>query len=357
MAGLQDLLEAYKNYRGTQEWKLGKQEEQMLGGDPQAMDLWEKLQGFGPADMGGIAGAIKTYHGNPKSEPFTHFNKEFMGSGEGTQFFGRGHYFAERPGISKFYSQFEGPMFKAPVHPNVLLDALQSSAKAAKNPEYGLITFSNKLAKEMATRQRWLDKALKYPNVGGNPRNIKNWQGQIRDYQEKIDAANEMLSNKNLFNDVYNNMNKTSGINYNNPLRSLYEVSLEWPGARESIDPMSREHFYQWDKQFEEQPEHVQQALLDIHQSNPKKFPDIGSTAIKSHLREGSKKVPRGTLEDLLYERGVPGVALLDSMSRHIPDHVNPTYNYVAFGDEIPRILSHNKPSVLQMLWPEYKPK
>lgn len=352
MAGLQDLIEAYRNYRGTQEWKLGKQEEQMLGGDPQAMGLWEKLQGFGPADMGGIAGAIKAYHGSPNPTPFTKFHKDFIGAGEGTQYQGYGHYLAERPGTSKYYTEMDGPMFKTPQYNAVLTAAMQSSAKGAKNPEYGLTSFLNKLTKEMATRQRWLDKALKYPNVGGNPSNIKNWQRQISSYQDKIDTINELLSDKNLFDNIFNNIGDVvMEPNYNKPLRSIYEVSMEWPGARESIDPMSREHFYQWDKKFADQPEHVKQALLDVHKSDPKKFPNIGSSAVTSTLQRGSKKIPRGTLEQMLYERGIPGVAYLDAFSRNNPS--NPTYNYVAFGDEIPRILSHNKPSVLDMLWPK----
>ena len=57
MAGLQDLLEAYKNYRGAQEWKLGRQMDIMHPQAEQAMNL------FGGFDTGGLVGMIKGYHG------------------------------------------------------------------------------------------------------------------------------------------------------------------------------------------------------------------------------------------------------------------------------------------------------
>lgn len=53
MAGLADLLEAYRNYRGVQNWRLGRQMDQMHPQAEQAMELWG---GVGPSDMGGLAG-------------------------------------------------------------------------------------------------------------------------------------------------------------------------------------------------------------------------------------------------------------------------------------------------------------
>ena len=103
MAGLQDLLEAYRNKLGEQEWRLGQQMNRVPGAE-EAMNLW------GGFDTGGLAGAIKAYHGSPRAEPFTHFSSEFMGSGEGAQAFGKGHYLAENPNIAKSYAEMRGPM-------------------------------------------------------------------------------------------------------------------------------------------------------------------------------------------------------------------------------------------------------
>ena len=237
MAGLADLLEAYRNKLGEQEWRLGQQMNRVPGAE-EAMNL------FGGFDTGGLAGAIKAYHGNPRGEPFTKFRKEFMGTGAG-QVYGKGHYFAEDPKVAKKYA------------------------------------------------------------VGKSP--------------------------------------------------SLYEVSLEWPGARESVDPMSREHFYQWDKTFKNQPAHIKQALEEIAQENP----NIADEYIQRLSEMG---VPGWTLSDLLYKRpemliqeshiepqmqtkGIPGIAYKNRTWGS-----KPSYNYVVFEDEIPKILSHNKPSVWDLV-------
>lgn len=63
MAGLQSLLEDYRNWNKTQDWKLQKQREEMFGGDYQLAEDIEKWGGgFGPsnigAGLGGLAGIV-----------------------------------------------------------------------------------------------------------------------------------------------------------------------------------------------------------------------------------------------------------------------------------------------------------
>lgn len=58
MASLADILEQYRNWKGVQDWNLGRQEDQMLGHSEQARGLWDLLQGVGVGDMG-MAGVIK----------------------------------------------------------------------------------------------------------------------------------------------------------------------------------------------------------------------------------------------------------------------------------------------------------
>jgi hypothetical protein len=258
MAGLQSLLEDYRNWTKTQDWKLQKQREEMFGGD---YELAEDIEGWGggfnPSNIGsglsGLAGAIKTYHGSPRAEPFRKFSKEFMGSGEGAQAFSKGHYVAENPKVAKSYYR---------------------------------------------------------------------------------------------------------------PGGSLYEVSLEWPdAAREAADPMSREHFFQWDKPFNKQPEHIQKALLDIIEENPpeiEKYREFLDRIWKSSdwdMVKAIKTHPNAFIRDAqlephLYKKGIPGVAFADQATRIKPIDQR-TYIYSVYGDEIPRIVSHNNPSVLDMLWPK----
>lgn len=58
MAGLQSLLEDYRNWASAQDWKYKKQLEQMFGGDPSLMEDFERMSGVGPSNLGGMIGAI-----------------------------------------------------------------------------------------------------------------------------------------------------------------------------------------------------------------------------------------------------------------------------------------------------------
>lgn len=88
MAGLQDLLEAYKNYRGVQDWKFGQQMNRVPGAE-EAMNL------FGGFDTGGLAGAIKTYHMTPYD--FEKFDLSKAKKGLGGMMHGRGIYTTDNP--------------------------------------------------------------------------------------------------------------------------------------------------------------------------------------------------------------------------------------------------------------------
>jgi len=67
MAGLQNLLEDYRNWSGLQDWKYKKQLEQMFGGDPQQLAEFEKWSsGFSPGNIGG--GLAGTFIGKQAAE-------------------------------------------------------------------------------------------------------------------------------------------------------------------------------------------------------------------------------------------------------------------------------------------------
>lgn len=262
MTGLQSLLEDYRNWTKTQDWKLQKQREEMFGGDyelAEGIDKWGG--GFNPSNIGsglsGLAGAINTYHGNPRAELFEKFLDKYIRTGV----YGKGHYFAENPKEAKKYTELKGPMFE-------------------------------------------------------------------------------------------------EGI----PKRSIYEISLEWPdAAKELADPLSPEHFFQFGKSLQQQPKNIRQWMEEIAHENP----HIADEYIELLEKAGSKgwtlqdllyKRPEmlikygDDLEPLMYEKGIPGVRFQDQVSA---GKKNPTKNYVTFNSDIPKIISHNNPSVLDMLWPK----
>lgn len=350
MAGLQDLLEAYRNKLGEQEWRLGQQMNRVPGAE-EAMDLW------GGWDTGGLAGAINVYHGSPRAKPFTRFNSEFMGSGEGAQAFGKGHYMAERPGITKRYAEMQGPMYEpdlsefSNVSKRVYSDI--ESAFRSKDPLQYLKRTLGGYKSHLKTYRDVMSR--NDPSDALYSRYLDNKEEYEKSVEEYAKYINEL---KSISPDQLEN------IKYKGPLRSLYEVSLEWPGARESVDPMSREHFFQWDKQFSSQPKHIKDALFDIIEQHPDvaepyakwlaehNVPGHTTHSLLTLQPQATIKAMEGAIEPLMYERGIPGIAFLDQPSRtkKVGDR---TYNYVVFGDEIPRIISHNKPSLLDMLWPK----
>lgn len=364
MAGLADLLEAYKNYRGVQEWKRGKEMEESdyrsnmpPGTMERAMNLW------GGFDTGGLAGAIKTYHGTPRREPFTQFDLAHMGSGEGMQAYGQGHYVAEVPSIAKMYTQMRGPMYG----PNVNLDLYDDWAKEyltktlLRSPDN--TTYANLLKlikKDISDAKMYLDMNTEHLEKAKTREPTEENLWKLGQWQKKVDENAEKLSRLRSIDQEPFKSTESEG-----PLHSIYEASLEWPGSRESVDPMSREHFFQWDEELKKQPKHVKEALMDIIEQHPnvadpyaewlakQGIPGHTTHSLLTLQPQATIREMRGAIEPLLYERGVPGVAYANKFTRKTKKS-DRTYNYAVFGDEIPRIISHNKPSVLKMLWPEF---
>ena len=55
MASLASLMEDFRNWRGTEDWKLKKLQDMLGNEDPENIALNEKLMGVGTADMPGAA--------------------------------------------------------------------------------------------------------------------------------------------------------------------------------------------------------------------------------------------------------------------------------------------------------------
>jgi hypothetical protein len=138
------------------------------------------------------------------------------------------------------------------------------------------------------------------------------------------------------------------------PNHSIYDVSLEWPGAKELIDPLAREHFYQWDLPFSKQPEEIQKILSSVKSERPDILPKLSGI---SQLFKDTVSTPyENSLERELYRRGVPGTAYYDAYSRKRGmSDAERKFNYVIWGDEIPNIKAHNNPSTLEKMWPKRK--
>jgi hypothetical protein len=66
--GLQNLLEDYRNWVKTQEWKNKKQDERLFGGDPVLQEEFEKWSGgFSPSNLGGGLSGLAGIFAGPRS--------------------------------------------------------------------------------------------------------------------------------------------------------------------------------------------------------------------------------------------------------------------------------------------------
>jgi hypothetical protein len=245
---------------------------------------------------------IKAYHGSPHS--FDRFDASKIGSGEGAQAYGYGHYFAENPKVAHGYAErlgtptIGGVPFDANIPSHYLTEAMGPKADRAK----WLHTISNDLEQMRQMRRP------------GDARQIENYAEM-----ERILRSGEPIPDFD-------------------PLPGhRYEVNIK-------ADPAQ---MLDWDKALREQ-----QGVID--KLPPTFIDDVKKEAYSRALSSTSK--PRsdqlwGMVKDpltapggfgidaskymrgpetsaALSERGIPGIKYLDAMSRGATEG---TSNYVMF--------------------------
>ena len=326
MPSLADLLENYRNWKGRQDWQSGKEMQDYFGGDPVAQEQFDRLSGFGTADLGGLsglAGAIKASHGSPHA--FEKFDFSKIGTGEGAQAYGHGGYFAQG---------FDSPTAKE------YQKQLAADVQLKGQPFY-----SGKSGKQLATTGNpelddYLmanlgDVSAARTNLLADLRDVRSGGGDVRDYQRTLADL------RNIRGDVQNA-----------DLGHLYNVELKWPDAtREASDPLGEHHLLDWDAPISEQPENILKALktVDLSSINPhtKKLIEqgkaIGNTIYNAFGGYKTPEIASQRLKDL----GIPGIRYLDQGSRGTGSG---TRNYVMFDDQTPNIVSRNGASLSDLL-------
>ena len=318
MPSLADLLENYRNWKGRQDWQSGKEMQDYFGGDPVAQEQFDRLSGFGTADLGGLsglAGAIKASHGSPHA--FEKFDVSKMGSGEGSQAFGHGLYFGEG---------FDSPIAKT----------YAAIANRGGSTQYGLSKEGRNL--------RVLDSIIRVSagqHTGGDVSAlgelVKKHPGAFKDPDALISRIGEYKDNR--------------------APEYLYNAELKWPdAAREASDPLGEHHLLSWEESISKQPEHVKAAIQNI---NKELIPQLSAKEQK-YTEQFNEDMPAGmwyqtlartvkpeSLSKGLYEQNVPGLKYLDQGSRSSGEG---TRNYVMFNDQFPEIVSRNGVSLSDLL-------
>jgi len=246
-----------------------------------------------------------------------------IGTGEGAQAYGHGLYMAESPAVAQEYQK-----------------QLAADVTIGGKPFYRGKT-GNKLS---STGNEELDDYL-LANLGDVNATRKALLSDIRGIREEAgytpkDYQKTLADLRQIRGDVNN-----QGTGH------LYETSLEWPNpAREASDPLSPEHFLQWDKPLSQQPEKIQEIIkTQMPESSWEKMKNRSGQDYYEHYWSGGiggSGQPRFATQRL-EQMGVPGIRYLDQGSRGAGEG---THNYVVFDDRIPKIVSRNGISLADLL-------
>ncbi len=295
---------------------------------------------YGPASqqLGGLLSeaynpaGLTVFHGSPY--PFKKFDPTKIGSGEGAQAYGYGHYVAENPNVAKDYQKRLAKENQAndlntkmnfvdvggkPLSTfNVDVDsALIDAAKSGKQD------FIN-LANSKKTKWEKLSSDESYP---------------YRDYaKEKVSGYENLLSAA-----------KTSNVDYTGS-GVIYKIDLPDEQISKMLD---------WDKPLNKQPKEVKDALSKLGVSvDEKQLGDYTDALLAALEGTGSTNLPKQPLNltggeiyrklgnpqeatQMLREAGIPGIRYLDQGSRGVGEG---TSNFVVFpgNEDLLKILERN---------------
>jgi len=310
MATIKDLAEQY----GLEDY------EQLLGGYPNATKFVNALQSNieshipttedlqSPERMGewSLAAAlnqptglaIKGYHGSPHK--FKEFDTAHMGSGEGGQAYGWGNYITEDPYVATTYSPQDEWMDEQ------LMNLYNQAERRQDYPS-------------MEVYERYM--------MHERPNEVKEYlKESYADYPEDLPKR---LPAQKIGENLYK---KQKGSH-------LYEVSMEFPKEREAVDPMSIEHFLDYDKPLSEQSDYVRNILQShdpdmYHPEGPDYDPAEKGSSILQRFGSGKEGAQK------LYELGIPGTTYMGEKAKVAnPEGVR---NFVTYSDEVPRVVTRN---------------
>jgi hypothetical protein len=242
----------------------------------------------------GSVSPLDVYHGTPhkfaptESNPLGEFKSTKIGSGEGSQAFGYGHYFAEEPTVAKQY---------------------QAMATNPARRQAGLTAEGR-------------DQAVTDALIAMNAKQFTG--GDVQKLADLIDRRPAAFSNPEMMKA------RISEYVDNNPPSYLYKVDLPDEKIATMLD---------WDKPLSQQSPQVKEALKGIENDLPsipdfdlKKWMDADPLASTWHnVLARDLQVEPSKISELLANKGVAGIKYLDEMSR---GSGKGTRNFVVFPNE-----------------------
>lgn len=255
--------------------------------------LADATQAMKGLDLAGLLG-LTAYHGSPYR--FSKFDPTKIGSGEGAQAYGYGHYFAEAPGVAKGY--------RDKLSTNVTVDGAKLQTIPSDSP---MATAQNMIITNIqsgmspqeaiaATNKYWTDAANEMLGFAkSNPELIGRIEKEAASRMEVANAANSVKP----------------GSFYRDP-GSFYTVDIPDEMIGRMLD---------WDKPLGQQSETIQRLAKQVGLE----MDDFGGDLV---ARFNAKR-PEGAM--LLREQGIPGIRYYDQASR---TKDGGTRNFVVFPGE-----------------------
>lgn len=263
-----------------------------------------------PVGRRGQAGAIEPlYHGSPAK--FERFANEKIGTGEGAQAYGYGHYGAERPGVAISYK--EGLSGKKDVYS---LNGKEVDANLLK------------------PQQKMMLEAITKPHIYGTKQSIL-------DNLQKTGASEKHIRE---VSDAWDTLAKQKPTVRTVDEGNLYKFRLEWPAEQLAAGkrPLSPEDMLDWDKPLSQQSKQVQEAFrraqsadtpapkvhpswegqgkpIDYFAGDPtgsKLYERLAGYSDKDSLAF-SDRAGQSIASERLQQMGIPGIRYLDAGSRN----------------------------------------
>ncbi|MEK9646727.1 MAG: hypothetical protein VW547_14405 [Alphaproteobacteria bacterium] len=276
-----------------------------------------------------LGATIRAYHGSPHN--FDKFSVDKIGTGEGTQAYGHGLYFAESPDVARDY-QTQLSTF------DVMVNG-QPVEFGGRTP-VGRKTLSNKLGLDMSPGGE-MDEAYiaMHDAIVSRKPLLETFDGSTDAYLKGLDAdiagatGAEFKKRTQAFRDeeakrlsAMRQKLVDANISVGEPKGKYYEVDID----------ANPEDFFQYDAPIKDQPKAVSKALREIERLGLPGADIIASMRANPKARGGDvvarAKISGRAFFDELKARGVPGIRYKDAMSRGKGDG---TYNYVVFDENL----------------------
>ena len=287
----------------------------------------ERAMSEGRGPLGAALGPVRplpldVYHGTPhrfpaeEGAPFGRFKAEKIGTGEGAQAYGHGHYTAEVPEVAKDYQYTLSRIEPEKVtYGGKSVDSMYNSALAEQDRAHRL--------KDRSA----IDKANAKVAFWENVMVRRHPEDVIRTANSEEDGWPEFASYANSLD-----LGKFKGVA---DVGSLYKIDL----PDESIDKM-----LDWDKPLSEQPEAVRKAIADAQSIGMFKNIDdraTGAQIYNASIGESGGGQRGEEASRMLREMGIPGIKYLDQVSRGAGEG---TRNFVVFpgNEDLLRIIERN---------------